>query len=286
VPGLGDICKFALFDLQNDGDPTYLLEQPQRRATAAPSVPALEQGKLEKSFLSFSINHPRFQTADPAASRLLSMLAANARADASVCASLLLEQQGGLAEFLRRGGVAQHRRGRLKRMLDMDASAVGSLTETEMTAAQQPEHEQALAASRQAKPQPHPLAPSQHQQAQTEERKAEVGTGAGVPALTDSDLHLVRSFAELLQSAVQGEPVAQLLASSVLPARSSLFAPKPLYRDAAPVYGLGMGLGPGSVPAASMLFNVLEDLAAEAAEEAQASHHSLYDEEEDAEAGA
>jgi len=74
VEGVGDICKFAQLRLE-EGDINYQphVEEELAKSYNHPST-VLNEGKLEKSMITFAINHPRWQT-DPLQTDLLTHIA-------------------------------------------------------------------------------------------------------------------------------------------------------------------------------------------------------------------
>ncbi|PRP86837.1 autophagy protein 9 [Planoprotostelium fungivorum] len=54
-PGVGDVCKFAVFPLQEHGSKTYGAESNSSKRNRT------KQGKMEKSFLNFKANNPEWQ---------------------------------------------------------------------------------------------------------------------------------------------------------------------------------------------------------------------------------
>lgn len=63
VDGLGGVCAFSLFDFKRYGDERYAAPADGENAEGGGGVKIdrTEQGKLEKSFLNFKMNHPDWQ---------------------------------------------------------------------------------------------------------------------------------------------------------------------------------------------------------------------------------
>jgi len=69
VNGIGYVCSFALFDFGKHGNmlygaPAQSIQQQQQRY-------ASKQGKMEKSFVNFKMNHPEWEPQDPFGSTYL-----------------------------------------------------------------------------------------------------------------------------------------------------------------------------------------------------------------------
>jgi hypothetical protein len=58
-PGVGDICKFATFPLQEHGNKKYGVA-----SDSAKQQLHTKHGKLEKSFLNFKANHPEWKPSE------------------------------------------------------------------------------------------------------------------------------------------------------------------------------------------------------------------------------
>eukprot|EP01114_Cavostelium_apophysatum_P016676 TRINITY_DN4793_c0_g1_i1.p1 TRINITY_DN4793_c0_g1~~TRINITY_DN4793_c0_g1_i1.p1 ORF type:complete len:627 (-),score=150.46 TRINITY_DN4793_c0_g1_i1:465-2345(-) len=78
-PGVGDVCKFATFPLEENGNKKYGVDSNAN----VPKSMKTKQGKLEKSFLNFKANYPEWQPQNAAALRYLSNLSQNAEASTS-----------------------------------------------------------------------------------------------------------------------------------------------------------------------------------------------------------
>lgn len=58
VEGLGGVCAFSLFDFKRYGDERYAAPSEGEGTGGQIKIDRTEQGKLEKSFLNFKMNHP------------------------------------------------------------------------------------------------------------------------------------------------------------------------------------------------------------------------------------
>jgi len=76
INGVGDVCSYALFDLEHFGDPAYLAPgeegSDKTRRGSRREAPS-KFGKMEKSLLSFSINHPDWHLPEDASRFLVNV---------------------------------------------------------------------------------------------------------------------------------------------------------------------------------------------------------------------